>query len=82
MPTFNVTADGNAKCDGFTDDSNSLKRHKKRNFIKVLVFDIVTNTQIREHKVDFSDGRKRKWLCGLIVWATSNQKSIEIEAIV
>lgn len=57
------------------------KRHKKHHYVKVLVFEVATDIQIREHKIDFSDPRKRKWLSGLVVWATSNQKSVEIEAI-
>jgi hypothetical protein len=62
-------------------DEHQSKPHKRQHYVKVLVFEVATDIQIREHKINFSDPRKRKWLSGLVVWATSNQKSIEIEAI-
>lgn len=53
-------------------------RKLKQLRIKVLVYDIDTEEQIREHDVNFSDGDKRRWLSQLIVWAASNKKSVEI----
>lgn len=46
--------------------------------IKVLVFDIATDTQIREHELNYNNGEKRRWLAQLIVWACNNGKSVEI----
>lgn len=47
--------------------------------VKVLVFDIATDTQIREHpEVNFSIAKHRDWVNSLIVWAVCNGKSVEI----
>ena len=57
-----------------------MERRKFREplMLKILVFDIALDKQIREHVVDFSVGDKRKWLSGLVVWATKNNKSVEV----
>lgn len=57
----------------------SHHHHKTRQLgLKVLVFDLDTNEQIREITVRHFDSDKRKWLTDLVVWASLNHKSIEI----
>jgi hypothetical protein len=51
-------------------------------FVKVLVFDIATGQQIREHSVNFTkmmkdNDKKLKWLLNLVVWAGLNGKTVE-----
>ena len=57
-------------------------RKRKANFIKVMAFDVVTENQVRELKVDFSKEGKQKWLFDFVLWATSNGLSVEIEKVV
>lgn len=54
------------------------KHRRKELRIKVLVFDIKSDKQIREHDVDFSKGKNRDWLTGVLVWAFNNHKSVEL----
>ena len=53
-------------------------REKKPLTIKVLVFDIATGQQIREHTCNLLLSEKKIWLYNLMMWATMNGKSIEI----
>lgn len=46
--------------------------------LKILVFDIETGRQIREHDVNYSKGENRDWLAGVFVWAANNKKSVEV----
>lgn len=54
--------------------------HRKHRplYIKVMVFDIAEDKQIRDLRVDISNGDKRAWLFDLILWATLNGKSVEM----
>ena len=54
------------------------KKFKEPLILKVLIFDIELDKQIREHIVDFSVRDKRKWLSSVVVWATLNNKSVEV----
>lgn len=53
-------------------------RKCKSLMIKVLVFDIATGEQVRELIIDIKDREKRKWLPNLVIWATVNNKSVEM----
>ena len=46
--------------------------------LRVRVFDIETDTQIREHSLNYSSHESREWLKNLIVWAGFNKKSVEL----
>ena len=60
------------------------RQQRKSLRLKVLVFEIGTEgydllpKPIREHDVDFSKKENRLWLCNLIVWASHNNKLVEI----
>ena len=66
----------------FDDDEPKPRgRRKVKNplIVKVMVFDIATDSQIREHsEVNFSLAKHRDWVNNLIVWACCNGKSVEI----
>ncbi len=53
------------------------KKHRPL-FVKVYVFDCDTENQIRDLKVDLSNGEKKDWLFDLVLWATLNGKAVEI----
>ena len=57
---------------------DKTKPQRKSLRLKVLVFEIGDEAQIREHDVDFSKGKNRLWFCNLIVWACCNQKLVKI----
>lgn len=56
----------------------TTKFRRKELRIKVLVFDIKSDKQIREHDVDFSKDANQTWLNNLLVWAFNNNKSVEL----
>ena len=58
--------------------SEYTRPQRKSLRLKVLVFEIGSDVQIREHDVDFDKKENRLWLCNLIVWASHNQKYVEI----
>lgn len=55
-----------------------LRRKHKPLYVKIMVFDIVADKQIRDLRVDIANGDKRKWLFDLVLWATLNGKSVEV----
>jgi hypothetical protein len=57
--------------------SNPRRKHSPL-FIKVKVFDIKTEEQIRDLRVDVANGDKKDWLFDLMLWATLNGKLIQI----
>ena len=58
--------------------SEYTRPQRKSLRLKVLVFEIGSDVQIREHDVDFDKKENRLWLCNLIVWATMNRKEVQI----
>ncbi len=55
----------------------------KPHFVRILVYDIASGDQIREHGVNFSKvmvdrDQKLTWLLNMMLWATKNGKSVEI----
>ena len=64
-----------------TNAYRSLPRKKVKHKglpLKILVFELESDNPIREHDIDYHNDDTRKWLTRLIVWATTNNKSIEI----
>ena len=49
--------------------------------LKVLVYDLASDKQIREHTIKLCREGKREWLVNLCVWAACNGKGVEILAI-
>lgn len=62
----------------FEDHQPHQRREKKPLTIKVLVFDIATGEQIREHICNLLLSEKRLWLYNLLMWASCNHKSVEV----
>ena len=65
------------------DDERPKRPRAKPHFVRVLVFDIAQDQQIREHGINYSKlmidkDQKLKWLLDMILWATKNGKSVEI----
>lgn len=54
------------------------RKFKEPLMLKVLIFDIEQDKQIREHIIDFANREKRKWLSSVVVWATLNRKLVEV----
>jgi hypothetical protein len=44
----------------------------------VLVFDLKTGDEVRRHEVNFYNANRRGWLNKLLVWAWTNNHSVEI----
>lgn len=45
--------------------------------VTVLVHDVATGETIREHKMNYNDPSRRKWLAKLCYWAWQNGKAVE-----
>lgn len=51
---------------------------RKPPIVRVLVFDLSTDKQIRQKDMDLREDSKQEWLRRLIFWATCNNCSVEI----
>jgi hypothetical protein len=45
--------------------------------IRVLVHDVASGDTIREHKINYNDPNRRRWLAKLCIWAWNNGKTVE-----
>ncbi len=58
--------------------SEQRRRKHKSLFVKIAVYECENEKQIRDLKVDLSNGEKMQWLFDLVLWATLNGKAVEI----
>lgn len=57
--------------------SNDEKPRRPLLYVRVFVHDIKSGETIREHKINYNDPSRRRWLAKLCVWAWYNGKSVE-----
>jgi hypothetical protein len=58
--------------------SERQRKHHKPLYLKVMVFEVKNDIQIRERRLDFANSNQKDWLYDLVLWATLNGKSVEI----
>jgi len=46
--------------------------------IIILVYDLKTGDEIRNHKINYNDTNRRRWLQSICYWAWNNNCSIEM----
>lgn len=47
-------------------------------FLKMVIWDLETDTIIREHEVNYSNANAKAWMEKTLVWALKNKKSVEL----
>ena len=57
----------------------SSPRHKfKATYLRIRVFEITTQEQIRDLIVNIGADGKKDWLFDLVLWATLNNKLVQV----